>query len=149
MKPSELERIYAQACATKGFQPSDGQFKTWKQVLGWCEAGDLAQALIWWWESETDFPMPVELKHLAGRAMRERLARDAEPKDYCHWECPVCGFTMSGFIPPSDIEPRACRSCYAPKGTTPRCLPMGDMCGAIMEVVERRPMEQGKGAISA
>ena len=148
MKESQLRAIYETACAGKGFEPNDSQFKVWKQTLGWIDERDLSQALVNWFTDNQGFPMPADLKPLA---MRVRLGRDSqssEKLDAAYWECRTCGKGMRGYVPPSDHEPRICTSPYTPLNRAdgiPRSLPRNEICGSIMEEVERRPQYQGTG----
>jgi len=147
MKPNELEKLYQNACFVKGFEPNDGQFKVWKQVLGWIERIDLEEALTRWYEAETSFPMPAELKPLAMQAKQRRENKAAQALDYVRRQCPVCGVTTVDYNLPSDDAIRICRSSYTPLGfNRPRSLPHGQSCGAVMNEVERRPMERGEEA---
>ena len=109
MKPNELEKIYHDACFAKGYEPNDGQFKVWKQTLGWLEKQDLEAALTAWYGSETRFPMPAELKPLAMANKQRRDAGIAQPLDLVRWRCPDCKITMTGFIPHYDEGYRRCR----------------------------------------
>jgi|ERR1017187_1560679 hypothetical protein len=148
MTDNELKVIYRDACSGKGFEPSDGQFKVWKQTLGWIEKQDLEAALTAWYGSETSFPMPAELKPLAMQAKQCRETQAAQPVDYVRRLCPVCGHSTTGYSPPSDREPRICQTSYTPlslrhKGA-PSSLPSGEHCDGIMEEVERRPAYIGK-----
>lgn len=136
MTDNQLKEIYRTACYGKGFEPNDGQFKVWKQTLGWCEEADLAQALVWYFQENTSFPMPAELKPLSERARRGRTAKTTGPKDEVRWRCPDCYVTMTGSIDPSDDRPRICRG--LPRNR-PQCDPQGNPipCGAVMDEIER------------
>ena len=141
MTTKELESLYKTACYGKGFEPNKGQFKVWEQTLGWCEEKHLAQAIIWWFSDNVSFPMPAELKPLAERSRREQMARAQEKTELVGWTCPECGIHVSGFIPPTDHEPRVCNG--VPKGSPQldewgRPLP----CGAILEETYRGPAEK-------
>ena len=125
MTDTQLKELYRTACHGKGFEPNDGQFKVWKQTLGWCEEADLAQALVWYFSDNAAFPMPAELKTLSERARRERVSRAAQKTELVGWFCPECGVHLSGFLDPSDHAPRACKG-------VPRTGPTGEVCGAIM-----------------
>lgn len=144
MNDNQLKEIYRDACYAKNFEPSDGQFRVWKQTLGWIERIDLEEALVEWYKNETGFPMPAELKPLAMQAKQCRENRNAQVLDYVHWKCRVCGAGMTGYIPPSDREPRTCRSPYLPlrKEKRNRSLQCNEMCGAIMNETERRMAER-------
>ena len=109
MRENQLRVLYETACAGKGFEPNDGQFKIWKQTLGWIEERDLAQALVEWFMDNQGFPMPADLKPLAMANKRRREASLAAPLDLVRWRCPDCHITQCGFIAPEDNAPRRCR----------------------------------------
>ena len=146
MTEKELRIVYASACSGKGFEPNDGQFKVWKQTLGWCDERDLAQALIWFYEEDTTFPMPAELKPLAERARRERAARSEVRRGLVMWKCPVCAWKMAGFLTLEDRALRFCRSSWGPSlpvdaprvnGTRPerKQLGQGVTCGTQLDIL--------------
>lgn len=132
MTTKELEGIYATACAAKGYTPNDGQFKIWKQTLGWCERKDLEAALVEFFTNNTGFPMPAELKTLSESARRQRVSKLEQKTELVMWRCPECGIGCSGFPPVGDTTPRTCRG-------LPRTGPSQDehgnriYCGAILE----------------
>lgn len=130
MTNNEMKEIYETACRGKGYEPNDGQFKIWKQVLGWCEAQDLARALIQWFTDNASFPMPAELKPLSEQARRERVARSSVKLDYVVYQCPVCMGTRSGW--PEDPERQ--RYCMNYRD--------GSRCGTILQIVLRETPEQ-------
>jgi hypothetical protein len=132
MTDKELRDVYANACSAKGFEPNSGQFKVWKLTLGWCEECDLAQAVTWYYMTNTAFPMPAELKPLAERSRQQRLARAQSPKQLVRWECPECGIYASAYIDPQDYNPRICQG-------IPREATKGErmICGAVMVEVHR------------
>jgi hypothetical protein len=109
MKDTELKELYRTACAGKGFEPSDGQFKIWKQTLGWIEMQDLEAALTAWYADNQSFPMPAALKPLAMSNKQRRETRISQPLDLVRWRCHECKITMTGFIPPYDEGYRRCR----------------------------------------
>jgi hypothetical protein len=129
MTDKELKDLYVTACSGKGFEPSDGQFKLWKQTLGWCEQSDLAKALVEYFSTNTAFPMPAELKALSEQARRIRVTQAARKTVLVRWQCPDCKVTMCGWIPPEDRDPRACRGVAREGGRA--------NCGAIMNEVYR------------
>jgi hypothetical protein len=132
MTTKQLENLYRTACAGKGYEGNEGQFKIWKQTLQWCEEADLAQALVWYFSDNINFPMPAELKALAGRAMRERTSKLAIKTDLVGWYCPECGIHMSAFLPPGSDTTRVCKG-------VPRVYKGEDVpCGAIMQEMYRR-----------
>ena len=136
MKTSELEEIYVTACRGKGYEPNDGQFKIWKQTLGWCEQADLAQALVWWFTENSEFPMPAELKRLSEKSRRDREAKAAVLHDLITYQCPVCRVTRSGW--PADPERQ--RYCM-------NVAKDGDgRCGAILQIVHLSAQEMVKGS---
>lgn len=109
MKDTELKELYRTACAGKGFEPNDGQFKVWKQTLGWIDEQDLAQALGRWFTENHALPMPADLKPLAMENKQRRTTSASQPLDLVRWRCPDCKKTMSGFIPHYDEGYRRCR----------------------------------------
>ena len=108
MTDKELKEIYKTACSGKGFQPNDSQFKLWKQTLGWCEAADLAKALVYFFQDQPGFPMPADLRHLVERAKRERLMESEGPKELVEYECPQCHAPFSTVVAVGDCRPRIC-----------------------------------------
>lgn len=108
MTTKELERIYNEACRTKGYTPDDDQFRMWKKQLGWCERADLEVALVEHYATSTQFPMPAELRQLAGKAMRERQAKSAVPKFLMAWKCGDCGYTRVGHITADQSDSQTC-----------------------------------------
>ena len=142
MKPTELRGIYEVACQAKGYEANDGQYKIWQQILGWCERKDLEQALAWYFETETKFPMPAELKGLAGRAMWERTAKSSEKRYLVAFQCPMCLAGEAGYFTVNDsIEHRTCNSIYGRDKDGKRYgLPAGELCPADMQIVkDERP----------
>lgn len=140
MNKSQLENLYKISCQGKGFQPNAGQFKIWQLTLGHLEEVDLAAALVRYFETETAFPMPAELKTLAASVRRERLTGSAAPTFSTRFECPVCGHAESCWLPKGEIQTRTCRSVYGPMrkpgqryNVLDAILPPGETCGAIME----------------
>ena len=108
MTDKELRTHYRAACDSKGFVPNEGQFKVWKQVLGWAEEQDLSKALVYYFEAESGFPMPADLKHLIERAKRERLTESTGPKEIVEYECPSCHAPFSTVVDVGDMRPRIC-----------------------------------------
>lgn len=55
------------------------------------------------------------------------------------WKCPDCGFTMTAFLLPHESRERRCASIYRKlsevEKPSDRCLPRGQICGALLEVV--------------
>lgn len=115
MTDAQLKKIYQTACDGKGYEANEGQFKLWKQVLGWCDEADLAQALVYHFSDSTAFPMPADLKALISRARMARVARSTETAFLVRWECKTCGIHQSGYIPLHDQRARIC--CGIPKET--------------------------------
>lgn len=136
MTTKELEKIYKLACDGKGYEPNDGQFKIWKQTLGWSEECDLSQALTWWFADNTDFPMPALLKPLLEKARLARVARATGQKDLVRWHCPDCGIYRSGFISPNDQFSRRCEGVPKDKRTDTN-REGRRICGALMIEVYR------------
>lgn len=137
MTDSELRNIYRVACEGKGFVGNEGQFKLWKQTLGWCAEKHLAQAMVWWFEDNQGFPMPADLKPLAERAMREERAGSANANWYFCWVCPCCGVRKGGFYAEDASTERRCTSPYEPKGKRQGFLPAGQVCGAKMDLFSK------------
>jgi hypothetical protein len=146
MTEPELRKLYVMVCDGKGYQANDGQFKVWKQTLGWCEEPDLAQGILWWMADNAAFPMPAELKPLAERAKRERLARAGVKRYLVMWQCRVCGHSRTGFLTMEERGARYCSSHWGPllaldaprvNGQRPERvqLPTGSVCGHEMTIV--------------
>ncbi len=138
MKPSEMKTIYQESCRTAANRPvpDEAQEKIWRQIMIGFDPADLRGGLAIWWQTEKYLPMPAELKPLAERARRERMAKAQEKQDLVGWTCPECGIHASGFISPTDHEPRVCRG--VAKGSPQldewgRPIP----CGAILEETHR------------
>ena len=141
MTKRELEQVYKLACDGKGFKPNDGQFKIWQLTLGNLEELDLQQALVWYWADNTNFPMPAELKTLAERSRRARASQTLGW--IVRYQCPVCGMTMTSNPHTENRPPRTCNSCYGPIGSG-IMLEEGEVCGAILDVLEDRREEMVK-----
>ena len=128
MTTKELTGIYRVACQAKGYDGNEGQFKIWKQILGWCERIDLEKALETYFAGNTAFPMPAELKPLAERARRERMARLSQKEMLAMWRCPDCGAGLSAYLPEgSSTDGRRCQGVPTRKGYQP-----GEICGAAL-----------------
>lgn len=108
MKPNDMREIYLQACDAKGFQPNEGQLKTWREQLGYAEKRDLEEALREYWAQNSDFPMPNQLRHLVERVKRMRLAASEAPKELVDYVCPSCGAPFSTLVDPGDARHRIC-----------------------------------------
>ena len=144
MTGSELKELYQAACDGKGFEGNAGQFKIWQQTLGWCQQADLAQALIWYFQENTAFPMPAELKTLSERARRERLTK-SQNEWYVHYRCPICRATITKIHTSEERPPRTCNSpygAYAGPGKKREMLQHGDVCGGILVIEEDRKLER-------
>ena len=128
MTEKELRNLYQTACDGKGYIGNEGQFKVWKQTLGWCEERDLAKALVAYFQDNTGFPMPAELKTLAESARRARITAASAIKELVRWRCPDCGIYRSGFLEPADHEPRICHGIAREGGN----------CGGLMEEIHRK-----------
>ena len=111
MTDKDLKAVYESACDTKGFEGNAGQFKMWKQVLGWCERVDLQKALETYFAGNAGFPMPADLKPLAERARSERAARASGPEIYTVWECAECKTRMGSWD--AGWNPSRCRGLVA------------------------------------
>lgn len=108
MTDSELKELYRKACYSKNYEPSDGQFKVWKQTLGFADEPDLARALTLFFQDNTEFPMPSQLKHLIERARRERLQASELPCEHVEYECPSCHAPFSTVVNVGDNRNRIC-----------------------------------------
>ena len=151
MTTKQLEKIYQSACQAKGYEPNDGQFKIWKQVLGWFEEADLNAALASWFTDNVTFPMPAELKTLAGHALRQRQAKSATQRYLVVWICLKCNWLMSGYLAQGESADRFCRGKWGPllPPNSPRIdgkrpereyLSDGRICGAELYVsTDERP----------
>ena len=144
MKDLQLRKLYETACNGKGFEPNDGQFKVWKQTLGWIEEQDLAQAIVEWFGDNDTFPMPSNLKPLAIGNKQRRATQAAQPLDLVRWYCPDCGIYVSGFIPLDEHYP--CRCQGVPKDQRTDKNAVGQIvCGALMEEIHREPSYPSPG----
>jgi hypothetical protein len=145
MKETELRKAYVRACQTKGFEPSEGQFKTWKSTMLFFEAVDLEHAIDMWFEKETNLPMPAELKPVIERARRIRTEKTGAKTYLVAFECPVCGATQSSLLAMEDRGLRYCRGKFGPllpvdapraNGQRQQRAQLGDgvTCGAEMRI---------------
>jgi len=141
MTKTELRGIYEVCCQAKAFEPNDGQLKIWQQILGWCERKDLVQALAWYFETEIKFPMPAELKALAGKAQRERQARSSEKKYLVCFQCPLCGATVSHYFTLAEFRIPICNSPYRCDEQDKRVsLPAREYCPSDLRITfDERP----------
>jgi hypothetical protein len=141
MKTNELQGIYAATCEAKGEVPNEGQFKTWKDTLSWCERADLEQALAWYFAENAKFPMPAELKALAGKAMRERIAKSSEKKYLVCFQCPLCGATVSHYFTLAEFRIPICNSPYRCDEQGKRVSrPAQDYCPSDLQITfDERP----------
>jgi hypothetical protein len=116
VEDKELREIYADACAAKGYDTDGAQYKTWKEPLLWCDKRDVETALARWWETETQLPMPSQLKPLVDMARKARIARSTQEQWLVGWRCPSPDhyFSMCGFVADSDRRTRYCRICNGP-----------------------------------
>jgi hypothetical protein len=146
MTTKELQGIYETACHAKGYTPNDGQFKIWRQTLGWCERKDLEAALVSYFTDNSGFPMPAELKPLSEHNRRLRVAQASESRALVVWLCPVCGYRRSGFLTSLESAYRKCLSHWGPllaldaprvKGVRPERIQLedGQVCGAELGIV--------------
>lgn len=133
MEDKELRAIYAEACGVKGYEPDSSQYRLWREMLLWCDPRDLRDGLKRWWETETQLPMPSQLKPMVDVAQRSRIARASQRLDLVVWKCPVCGVTRSGWPNVGDYTRRFCMA-WKPKG---------GRCAAIMQEFLREPAEAG------
>lgn len=141
MTKTQLEELYKVSCAGKGFKPTDGQFKVWTLTLLHLEHADLSQALVWYFSENTNFPMPAELKQLAEKSRRQRLAAK-DNRQRVTFVCPVCRMRVVGFYAPGEDTTVTCRSSDGPWTPGKGCAklpPCADrtqqpICGAILEI---------------
>lgn len=108
MKPAETAAIYYEACDAKGYKGNEGQLKIWRQQLGYAERKDLERALELYWQTNVEFPMPAQLRHLVERARRERLEAADVPKELVEYDCPECHAPFSTIVDVGDHGPRLC-----------------------------------------
>lgn len=106
MTPKQLESLYKLVCDGKGFAPNDGQFKIWKQTLGFYEEKDVSQAITSFFQRNSTFPMPAELRPLIESARRQRIAKAGQPSVYTLWRCMECGYRFGTWN--IDLVPRRC-----------------------------------------
>jgi hypothetical protein len=132
MTDTQLRKIYIMVCDGKGYEANDGQFKVWKQTLGWCEEVDLAQAVLWWMADNATFPMPAELKPLVERAKRARLAKASVKTGLVRFYCPDCGIYTCGFLAMDDNRQRICRGNARIEA---KRVSLVDVCGGVMNIV--------------
>ena len=131
MKRTDLESVYAMACAAKGFKPNDDQFRLWWKILHDIERSDLESAMIEWFTAHIEFPMPADLLPLVRKGSRVQAAIATTRTTYARWKCPECGIYQSGFIAPEDERPRRCN------GIPTQRTDGGRICGALMVEVFR------------
>ena len=146
MNLKQMQGIYRMACEGKGYKGNEAQLKLWFLTMGGFEEADVAQGLIWYWETNTAFPMPAELKILAEKARRGR--QSSALGWIVRYQCPQCGVTMTSVRKTEEWSPRACNSRYGPIGSR-IMLPPDEVCGAILDVLEdrREVMEKRTGAL--
>lgn len=108
IKPADMGRIYYDACDAKGYKGNEGQLKLWRQMLGYADLGDLRTAMELYWQENSDFPMPAQLRHLVERARRERLEKSGGPSEMVEYECPQCHAPFSTVVDVGDMRPRLC-----------------------------------------
>jgi hypothetical protein len=109
MTDKDLKEIYKMACATKGFEPSDGQYKIWKQTLGWCDPKDLEKAIVEYFTTNQNFPMPAELKPLAEAARLKRVRPTTGYEFTTGYRCPRCALTVTSFNQAREMR---CERCW-------------------------------------
>lgn len=110
MKRTDLESIYALACAAKGFQPNDAQFRIWWKTLGGLERGEVETALLSWFKNHTDFPMPAELQLAVEGIHRE----NAPAKEYYQQQvCPRCNGVVGMLRPIGEQFRTWCLGCQS------------------------------------
>jgi hypothetical protein len=108
VKPADMGRIYYDACDAKGYKGNEGQLKLWRQMLGYAELRDLQKAMEIYWQDNSDFPMPAQLRHLVERARRERMEKSGGPSEMVEYECPSCHAPLSTVVEVGDTRPRLC-----------------------------------------
>lgn len=146
MTEKDLRKAYVRACQTKGFEPSEGQFKTWKQTMMFFDAADIERGIDLWYQQETALPMPAELRPFIERARRMRTNQSSEQRFLVVWICRTCGHRRSGFLTMDDRGARFCSSKWGPllpidapriNGQRPERVQFADgqTCGAELEIV--------------
>ena len=109
MTDAKLKEIYTIACDTKGYDINPGQAKEWKAQLGFYEASDLEAAVRKWYETNTDFPMPAQLRGLAEAERRRRIAPKSGYEYTTGYRCPRCRVTVTSFQPARELK---CPQCW-------------------------------------
>jgi hypothetical protein len=123
MKRNELESIYAVACAAKGFQPNDSQFKVWWKTLGVIKREDLEAALMAWFSTHADFPMPVELRIAADNVHSARV----KMREYHQQQvCPKCNSLVEMMRPIGEQFRTWCLPCQSYRKIIPEDLTLTD-----------------------
>ena len=130
MTENQLKKAYTRACQTRGYEPSEGQFKTWKQTLMFFEAEDIERAIDFWYQDNTSLPMPAEMKPQIERARRARTSRVQNQPDFVAWQCPACGMGRTGW----PVDPDVPRYCQRPTGAS-------QICGQRMLIVRRESVQ--------
>lgn len=120
MKKTELETIYALACSAKGFQPNDSQFRVWWKTLAAIDRPDLESALMAWFSTHADFPMPAELRLAADNLKRERTKQTAEYHQ--QQQCPTCHSLVEMMRPVGEQFRTWCVRCQSYRQIIPEDL---------------------------
>lgn len=134
METSAVKEIYRQTCETKGYPPSEGQFKTWKTQFSLSSENDLRGAIDEWFARNATFPMPSDLLPAVQRIAQSRHSQYSTPRSLVTWKCHVCGYTMAALLTGSDSTWRNCSSFYGPVGSR-STLPRGQVCGGAMQIM--------------
>ena len=138
MTKDQMTDLYKTACAGKGFKPNDPQLKLWQSTMGYLEHADLAQAIVWFFEANTGFPMPAELKPLAEKSRHQRTASGLGW--IVTYECPDCHLTFVSVHKDEQRPPKTCRAPYRNVNGKLTWLKQEDgwICGGILNIIEDR-----------
>lgn len=109
MTDAKLKEIYTMACDTKGYEINPGQAKEWKVQLGFYEASDLETAVRKWYEKNSEFPMPAQLRPLADAERRIRITPKSGYEYTTGYRCPKCWVTVTSFQPAKELK---CPRCW-------------------------------------
>ena len=112
MTDAELKDVYTLCCDTKGYEINPGQIKAWKAALGFYDARDLEAAVRNWYNSNSEFPMPAQLRPLAESARRLRVIPKTGYEYTTGYRCPRCKTTMTSFDPAREVK---CEKCWRDK----------------------------------
>ena len=109
MTDAKLKELYTLTCATKGYEPDPGQFKTWRHILGFSDARDLEKAIVEWYTHNLTLPMPAELLPLVGAEFRKRMLPKTGFEYMTAYKCPRCSLGAVGFTAAHEMR---CERCW-------------------------------------